>query len=169
VRITRPSHGDVRYLGQAMRITERTVRMAADLADREAKRDAKRAALTPTRSVSEGTEVTASAEFDSRFPNPDPLAAAAPPDRACSPQTEIEPPLPEALPAPAAPTDCGDTTCDEVEDRRREFLAALKAESDPVQLPVLERKAAARNSRRLNRKERRARQRRLEQAMRRGK
>jgi hypothetical protein len=36
VRITRPSHGDVRYLGQAMRITERAVRMAADLADREA-------------------------------------------------------------------------------------------------------------------------------------
>jgi hypothetical protein len=106
---TRERHGDPRYLLAAMRITERQVQLSGTI----------RKVLVEA----EEREGEAPAE-----PNP-PVGACSLSATGLEQGHEVEADA-------AAASDCQDEVCDEVEDRRRAFLAALKDDTAPVQPPV---------------------------------
>ncbi len=164
-RTTRDSHGDPRYLLVAARISERQLSLAGTarkvMADAE---DGSKSAKAPTsgrgdeRSAVHSTaELAADATavedwtltngqgFEDREGEApaEPRAQGSafgiqetdPLDRACSPNrpdpTQIQRGEPESDDA----TDCEDEACNELENRRRAFLAALRDDTAPVHPP----------------------------------
>ena len=152
-RVTRDSQGDPKYLALASRLALRQM----DVAEREARSPA----------AGDRSQETETAETYT-------VGAEAPPVRACSASAEAPPVEAPALIAGDDASRSGDELSDEIESRRRAFLAALAEETSPVQPPEADAKTAPENKSQpdaarpaaLTRKERRARQRQLERKLR---
>jgi len=167
-QITRERHGDCRYLMAAMRISERQMHLSGTirkvLSDADAGREGvAREGEAPAEPRVQGSGLGVQEEQQE----------SNPPVRACSHNEPVAANgHPSAAPSDDA-TDCHDEVCNELENRRREFLAALQDDAAPVQSPFtdaggmrLDGEAAVAPSRPLSRKERRARQRLLERKLR---
>ena len=127
-RVTRVSHGDPKYLAMASRLSLRQL----DVAEREA-----RSQKTADRSQETGDrrEETAATEIHDGD-------AADPPVRACSASADAPPVEPPAIISGDDASHCSAGLSDEIESRRRAFLAALAEEAAPVQRPeVIAKKA----------------------------
>jgi hypothetical protein len=171
---TRASHGDTRYLLAAMRITERQVNLSGTI------RKVLVEAEDGSRFNVQGSKL---GEQDAAHED-----AGDPPVRACSLDETGLGHEQEVDAAGVDLSDCRDDVCDELEDRRQAFLAALQDDTAPVQPPLTdgngmlleEADEAPQNGQSsggsallgkpavapLNRKERRARQRLLERKLR---
>jgi hypothetical protein len=188
--VTTESCGDVRYLNQAARIVERAARMVRQ----DSKAEQKGAPRQAAREAEPSAAPTAADGAGQAAPEVLPAQCPAPPIRDCSAPPACPSAAPSGCSAPEPATADRVTTSDEAERRRSELLSELEIDSRPVQPPlalsrampldepadeaeeVLLPLAAGAESvghvfpparRQLNRKQRRARQRRLEQDQRR--
>jgi len=159
-RTTRERHGDWRYLMAAMRIAERRMHLSgtirkviADAREGEALAEPARGvaqaykAPTSGRGVGQADEtgrndvrgnctLTNGQGFEgSESEAPAEPQATNPPVRACS-HNEADSGNGQSAAAVAVDaTDCQDEVCNDIENRRREFLAALRDDAAPVQPP----------------------------------
>ena len=167
----RSRHGDPRYLAMAARIAERQLHAAVIGSKAIAAVEAKQRAQAADWKGEAPAEPRA-AEQDNPLPNPLNRACSVP----ASSLVHRDQPNGVALDT----SNCDDSTCDEVETRRREFLNALAMDTAPVQPPVTDANGMqieepvlaeeiATPRRPLNRQERRARQKLLERKLRKAK
>ena len=186
---TRERHGDPRYLWAAMRITERQMHLAGTI--RKVIADA-REGEAPAEPGVQGSGFRV--QEDDALANQDRLELVNDhPVRACSHNETVAGNGHPAVANAADATDCHDEVSGELENRRREFLAALRDDSAPVQPPFTDAggmlldssemettnghasatalfgEPGQATSRPLSRKERRARQRILERKLRKAK
>ena len=183
----RSSHREgSRFLILAARITEHSARVSSVI---------ERAVWAAEKAGVGGQESGVGDRREGKAPaEPQVANGAAPPVGACSGETSAQQHLAEAANEPVAASHDDEVACEEIEQRRRAFLAALDEDTSPVQpprvdangmlleeateqeeLPVLRLAAGAEGqaagtpllARPLSRKERRARQRELERKMRR--
>jgi hypothetical protein len=167
---TRDRHGDPRYLLAAMRITERQVQLSGTI----------RKVLVEAEEKESGDRDREAGVQGSGFRVQEEQQTETHPVRACSLDgTGLEQGHEEDAVAVNA-SDCQDDVCDELEDRRRAFLAALRDDTAPVQPPLtdgngmlleepLRGEPAVAPAVPLNRHQRRARQRILDRKLRRAK
>jgi hypothetical protein len=183
---TRERHGDCRYLMAAMRITDRQMHLSGTIRKVLAEAGSRESGIGGREAEAEGSGFGAQEEQHN----------SNPPARDCS---HIEAVAGNGHAAPEAVVDasgCHDDACDELESRRREFLAALQDDAATVHSPFTDgngmlidepseaeevnflplaagaesqSSATAVSSRPLSRKERRARQRLLERKLRKAK
>ena len=180
---TRERNGECRYLLAAMRITERQMHLSGTIRKVMADAEDRESGIGGQESETEGSGFGVQVEQQ----------AATPPVRACSHNEAVAANGHPVTLASVDATDCQDEVCGDLENRRREFLAALRDDAAPVHSPfadaggmlrdssemrpinshasataLLDQSAAA-SSRPLSRKERRARQRLLERKLRKAK
>lgn len=180
---TRERHGDPRYLWAAMRINERQVHLAGTIRKILADAEDRESGIGGQESETEGSGCRVQEEQEDFNP----------PVRDCS---HIEAAAGNGQTAAAESddaSDCQDEVSGELENRRREFLAALHDDAAPVQPPFTDAggmlldssemqptnghastaallgEPAVGSNRPLNRKERRARQRLLERKLKKAK
>ena len=166
-RVTRASHGDPKYLLLASRLALRQM----DVAEREARGQkagdrSQEAGNRSQEAGDEGQEAGAAEIYESD--------SVDPPVRDCSASAQALPVVTPSLIVAEDTSRCAHELSDEIESRRRAFLAALAEQMSPVQPPEADAKAALENkwepdatpSLGLTRKERRARRRLLERKLR---
>jgi hypothetical protein len=160
VKTTREVYGETKYLQQAMRIT-----VAQATWWRKGKKEG---------TGSRGQETGAYEGLKQALQDEPAVAPMNPPDEDCSVAAEVTAPAAAVFGMPVAASDCAGPTCDAIEARRREFLAALEDDTSPVQPPVTDRSGMQMEEQAeeteqvllpLNRQQRRARQRKLERAL----
>jgi hypothetical protein len=169
MRTLKGRYGDPRYLAMAARIAERQLHAAVIGSKAMAALEARQRNQASSRREGEAPAEPCPVELSQPLTNPL--------NRACSVQTDsfASRDQPHAVMPDASV--CNESTCDEVETRRREFLNALAMDTAPVQPPVtdangmqVEEPNAADpipvTRHPLNRQERRARQKLLERKLR---
>jgi hypothetical protein len=177
MRTARERHGDPRYLLAAMRITERQMHLSGTIRKVVMDAEAVREGEAPAEALVRGSGIGVQEEEQQEI---------HPPVRDCSHNEATAGTGHLADAAAVGARDCQDDGCDELENRRRLFLAALHDDATPVHPPIadaggmfvaaLEEPEAASidgqawaSVRPLNRHERRARQRMLKRKLRRAK
>jgi len=185
---TRERNGDTRYLLAAMRITERQMHLSGTIRKVLSDADAGREGM-----AREGEAPAEPRVQGSGFRVQEDQQECDPPVRACSHNEAVSGNGHAATAETVDATDCQKEVYDELENRRREFLAALNDDTAPVQPPFTDAagmlldssesqainghassvalldQPAATTARPLSRKERRARQRMLERKLRKAK